>query len=92
MNIVQIFITNADIIGLGLTFIASFGWATQIFIESHKDFKGRVLEEYSQQQRGYKIKRDRNLIWLLLLCLGFLLQFIGSYGTTTSLGQDLKVK
>jgi hypothetical protein len=79
MCVINLFLTNANVIGLGLTFIASFGWAIQTFIESHIDFKGRVLEEYPKQQKRYRYKRNRNLLWLILLCIGFLLQFIGSY-------------
>ena len=77
MGIINFFLINTNIIGLGLTFIASFGWAIQTFIESYKDLKGRVTPLYIEQQKDYK--RKRNLIWLIILCLGFLLQFIGSY-------------
>ena len=79
MEIIKIFLINANIIGLGLTFIASLCWAIQTFIESHKDLKGRVVPLYTEQQKNYRKKRNRNLIWLIILCIGFLLQFIGSY-------------
>jgi hypothetical protein len=79
MKIIEILLTNINIIGLGLNFIASLGWAIQTFIESYKDLKGRVLSLYTEQQNDYRKKRNRNLIWLILLCLGFLLQFIDSY-------------
>jgi len=65
-------------IGLGLNFIAGLGWAIQTFIESQKNVKGRVVPLYEEQQRAYKNERKRNLFWLILLCLGFLLQLIDS--------------
>lgn len=70
---------DINLIGLGLTFIASFGWAIQTFIETHKDLKGRVVPLYTEQQKDYRKKRNRNLIWLILFCIGFLLQFVGSF-------------
>lgn len=70
---------DINLIGLGLTFIASLGWAIQTFIETHKDLKGRVVPLYTKQQKDYRKKRNRNLIWLILLCIGFLLQFVGSF-------------
>jgi len=66
-------------IGLGLNFIAGLGWAIQTFIESHKNTKLRVIEEYNKQQENYRKIRNMNLIWLVILCIGFLLQLIGSY-------------
>ena len=66
-------------IGLGLNFIAGLGWAIQTFIESHKNVKGRVVQLYTKQQADYKKERNRNILWLSLLCLGFLLQLIGSF-------------
>mgnify|MGYP001584684111 CR=1 FL=1 len=65
-------------IGLLLNFIAGLGWAIQTFRESHKNVKGKVLQLYEEQQKRYKKERDRNVIWLVLLCLGFLLQLIES--------------
>jgi hypothetical protein len=66
-------------IGLALTFVASLGWAIQTFIESHKDLKGRVALLYTEQQKGYRKRRNRNLIWLVIFCIGFLLQLIDSF-------------
>ena len=79
MELIKIFLINANIIGLGLTFIARLGWAIHTFIESYKDLKGRVAPLYTKQQKDYRKKRKRNLIWLIILCIGFLLQFVGSY-------------
>lgn len=79
MDIIKNFLMNANIIGLGLTFVASLGWASQIVIESHKDLKGRVVPLYTKQQEDYRKKRIINLIWLIILCFGFLLQFVGSF-------------
>ncbi len=70
---------NISQIGLGLTFIASLGWAIQTLIESHKDVSGRVVQLYKKQQKQNKSKLKRNVFWLALLCIGFLLQLIGSF-------------
>ncbi len=78
MNLFYLIWTNANPIGLILNFIAALGWAIQMVVESNKNVKGRVLQEYEEQQKRHRHERNRNAFWLLLLCLGFLLQLIDS--------------
>lgn len=79
MDVIHTLLIKANIIGLGLTFIASLGWAIQTFGESHKNTKGWVPRLGNERLKFYRHQRNRNLFWIIILCLGFLLQFIGSY-------------
>ena len=70
---------NISQIGLGLNFIASFFWAIQTIMIYHRKTQTHALREYQEELKHNIKQRGWNIFWLCLLCLGFLLQLIGSF-------------
>lgn len=60
--------------GLILNFFAGFGWLIQNIIAYNEKIDSRPMRLYYKQVKHYKLQKGLNILWLVLLSVGFLLQ------------------